>query len=88
MFVIHKMRLNKFQSLPVLSPRALYARLGYKPSSQISKQTPDCIGDASIGQCNKLQAMALAERIVTTSEHFKHDPEHTDPMRRVDPAKL
>lgn len=88
MYVIHKMRLNKFQPLPVLSPRALYARLGYTPSKQVSKQTPDCVGDASIGNCNKLQSLALAERIVTTSEHFKKDPEHTEPLERIDPAEL
>ena len=88
MFVIHQLRLNKFQALPVLSPRALYARLGYMPSKQVSKYTPDCIGDASIGNCSKLQSLALAERIVITSEHFKKDPERTEPMERVDPVDL
>ena len=88
MYVIHQMRLNKYQALPVLSPRELYARLGYSPSSQVSKQTPDCISDATFGTCSKLQALALADRIVTTANQFKNDPDNATPMKRVDPNDL
>lgn len=90
MYVIRKRRLNKFTPTQILTPRMLFARLGLSGKSyeNKSKLTSDCISDADLGNCSKIQALALADSIVSKSEEFKKNPTGTEPLQRVDPAKL
>lgn len=88
MYVIRELQLNKFTAEPVLSPRALYARLGFSPSSQVSKLTSDCVGDSVSVPCSKMQALSLADKIVSKAYEFERDPDHTTPLGNIDPSKL
>lgn len=81
MYVIQKLRLNKFQSQPVTSARALFARMkGKLVETTGSKQTSDCISDAGLVNVNKLQELALADAIIQKQNEFAKDPDDTDPL--------
>lgn len=61
MFVIKKMRLNKFQPHPYTSNKALFLAKGECPAFVESKATSDCLEDPSIIGATKLQLLKLAE---------------------------
>lgn len=88
MYVIRKMRLNKFEPTPISSPRALFARKGEQPAPVESKLTQDCIADAMPGNPSKLQALALGDEIAKKAYQFAKDPDHIEPLDRVDPNDL
>lgn len=64
MFVIKKMRLNKFEKRPIVSNRALFISKGEKASSVISKDTMEnCLDAPHIDGASKLKVLGLAEKI-------------------------
>lgn len=83
MFVIHPLRLNKFESQPVPSARAIFQRFAKSFSesspecSTGSKATSDCISDAGLQNLDKLQTLHLADMLIQKSEQFKSDPDGT-----------
>lgn len=70
MFVIKKLRLNKFQPKPIVSNRALALSVGDKPATIVSKETSDCIGAPSLDGANKNKVLSLAQQ--TAQEAYKH----------------
>lgn len=70
MFVIKKLRLNKFQPRPIVSNRALSLSVGDRPASIISKETSDCIGSPSIDGANKNKVLSLAQE--TAQKAYEH----------------
>ena len=89
MYVIKKLRLNRFKMEPVVSARALFARMKGKITNETSgsKSTSDCISDAIYQHTTKLQSLALVDEIVKKRSEFQHDPEGTDPLNQ-DPREL
>lgn len=71
MYVIDKMKLNKFQPRPIVSNRALFLVNGEKPAVIDSKQTADCYDEPSIEGASKLKVLGLAEQISKTA-YEKH----------------
>lgn len=63
MFVIKKMRLNKFVARPIVSNRELFATNGEKPATIQSKDTADCYDQPSIEGATKTKVLGLAQQI-------------------------
>lgn len=70
MFVIKKLRLNKFQPKPIVSNRALALSVGDKPATIVSKETSDCIGAPSLDGANKNKVLSLAQQ--TAQKAYEH----------------
>lgn len=71
MYVIEKMKLNKFQPKPIVSNRALFLANGEKPAVIDSKQTADCYDEPTVEGASKLKVLGLAEEISKTA-YQKH----------------
>lgn len=82
MYVIKKLRLNRFKPQPIASARALYARMkGQLTNTDTgSKCTSDCISDAGINNLDKMQTYALGDKILAKRQQFRENPEGTAPL--------
>lgn len=60
MFVIKKMRLNKFQPRPIVTNRELFMSMGEKPATIQSKDTADCFDSPTIEGASKTKVLGLA----------------------------
>lgn len=81
MFVIKKLRLNKFQPRPIVSNRALSLSVGDRPATIVSKDTSDCIGAPSIDGANKNKVLSLAQQTAQKAyEH--HQGDHTPELNK------
>lgn len=81
MYVIKDLRLNKFQPVPVPSPRSIFARVGNRQVvDDGNKQTPSCIEDADLNNLSKLESLHMADMIINKREQFAYDASHTDPL--------
>lgn len=63
MYVIKKMKLNKFRPRPLVSNRELFASIGEKGATIQSKDTADCYDAPSIEGASKTKVLGLAEEI-------------------------
>lgn len=67
MYVIKKMRLNAFESRPLLSNRQLATSAGESNPTIVSKNTASCFDEPSIDGASKTKLLGLAEQIAKTS---------------------
>lgn len=67
MFVIKKLRLNKFVARPIVSNRALFTAMGEKPATIQSKDTSDCFNQPTAEGASKTKVLGLAEQISRTA---------------------
>lgn len=63
MYVIKKMKLNKFKPRPIISNKALFKSKGECPAVIESKQTADCYNEPTVEGATKLKTLGLAEEI-------------------------
>lgn len=63
MFVIKKLRLNKFVARPIVSNRALFVAVGDKPATIQSKDTSDCFDQPTVEGATKTKVLGLAQEI-------------------------
>lgn len=70
MFVIKKLRLNKFVERPIVSNKAMFISCGEKPATIESKDTADCYKDAVVDGASKLKMLGLATEIIAKSQEF------------------
>ena len=63
MYVIKKMRINKFERRPIVSNRQLFASKGEKPATIVSKATADCFDEPSLQGASKTKILGLAKTI-------------------------
>lgn len=63
MFVIKKMKLNKYKRRPLVSNRELFASVGEKTGVIQSKDTADCYDAPSIEGASKTKVLGLAAEI-------------------------
>lgn len=63
MFVIKKLRLNKFVARPIVSNRALFTAMGEKPATIQSKDTSDCFNQPTVEGATKTKVLGLAQEI-------------------------
>lgn len=66
MFVIKKLRLNKFVLRPIVSNRALFLAMGEKPAVIESKETSDCFSEPTVEGASKTKVLGMAAEIVQT----------------------
>lgn len=72
MYVITKMRLNKFQPRPIVGNRSLALSVGDKPATIVSKETSDCLSQPVTDGASKTKLLGLAQQISTKAyEHSK-----------------
>ena len=71
MYVIKKMKLNKYNPRPIVSNKELVASMGEKGATINSKETADCYDAPSIEGASKLKVLGLAEEI-SKSAYEKH----------------
>lgn len=71
MFVIKKLRLNKFVARPIVSNRALFHAMGEKPATIQSKETAECYDQPTAEGASKTKILGLAEQISRTA-YLKH----------------
>lgn len=65
MFVIKKLRLNKFVARPIVSNRSLFVAMGQKPATIESKDTADCYDSPHIEGASKTKVLGLAAQIAS-----------------------
>lgn len=63
MFVIKKLRLNKFVARPIVSNRSLFVAMGNKPATIQSKDTADCYDAPTVEGATKTKVLGLAQEI-------------------------
>lgn len=82
MYVIKKLRLNRFKPQPIPSARALYARMkGQLTNSDTgSKSTSECISEAGINNLDKMQTYLLGDKILAKRQEFLKHPDSTLPL--------
>ena len=79
MYVIKKMRLNRFVERPIVSNRQLFLAKGECPSSIVSKDTSDCYDQPTAEGATKLKVLGLAQDISEKAyqDHINGNAEHT-----------
>lgn len=63
MYVIPKMRINKFEPKPIVTNRQLFAARGQQPATIVSKDTSDCYNQPSIQGASKTKILGLAQEV-------------------------
>lgn len=86
MFVIKKMQLNKYEARPIVSNRELFVAQGERPSTQVSKDTPECVGTPSIEGASKTKVLGLAAEIVEQAKK-EHESAGRTPVLKQENAK-
>lgn len=72
MYVIPKMRINKFEPKPIVTNRQLFAARGQQPATIVSKDTSDCYNQPSIQGASKTKILGLAQEVCNAAlEHAK-----------------
>lgn len=67
MFVIKKLRLNKFQPRPIVGNRAHYLSVGDSPAKIVSKDTSECFNEPCVDGASKNKLLGLAQAISSAS---------------------
>lgn len=82
MYVIPKMRINKFEPKPIVSNRQLFASRGQQPATIESKDTSDCFNQPSIQGASKTKVLGLAQEICEKAlEHARKGENATPTMQ-------
>lgn len=63
MFVLEKMKLNRFELRPVVSARALVASKGNCPSTESSKADSSCYNAPSVDGASKTKLLGLVDEM-------------------------
>lgn len=86
MFVIKKLRLNRFKPQPVLTPRQLFEKFGQSEPVVKSNQTAEDITSVVPFGARKTQVLQLANDMAVKAQEFIDDPRNTNPLpqRKVD----
>lgn len=71
MFVIKKLRLNKFQPRPIVSNRALFVAMGQKPATIESKDTSDCFDAPTVEGATKTKVLGFAQEIAAKAYEMR-----------------
>lgn len=67
MYVIEKMRLNRFESRPFVSNRVLYAGKGNSPATVTSKCDSSCFDSPSIDGASKTKVLGLIDAMYASA---------------------
>lgn len=71
MFVIKKLRLNKFVARPIVSNRALFVAMGQKPATIQSKDTSDCFDAPTVEGATKTKVLGFAQEIAAKAYEMR-----------------
>lgn len=86
MYVIKKLRLNRFRAVPVPRSRVLYRSMGYSDPKYPSQQTAENIDVVlPMESVAKTKTLALAHDIAEKAVEFAENPQATSPLQPVQP---
>lgn len=80
MYVIKKLKLNKFVARPIVSNRALVAAVGNKPATIQSKDTSDCYDSPTCEGATKTKVLGLAMEIANKAVEMRETEGHAAPI--------
>lgn len=86
MFVIEKMRLNRFEKRPCVSARSLFATKGAQNATLSSKLGSDCFDSPSIDGASKTKILGLIDDMAR-SAYAKRESDGHSPDLVGDNAK-
>lgn len=76
------MRINKFESKPIVTNRQLFASRGQQPATIVSKDTSDCFDQPSIEGASKTKVLGLAQEICNKAlEHVRKGEDGASEMK-------
>lgn len=84
MYVIQKLRLNKFQPSPVMTPRQLFEKFGQSDPLIKSQQTAEEIECVIPTSARKMQVLALANDMAEKAVEYAENP-NADPLPYIKP---
>lgn len=88
MYVIEKMRLNRFEFKPIVSARALVASRGMSATTIQSKCGSDCYDAPNIDGASKTKLLGLVEQMANAA-YAKHISDGNSPdMKQKDTVDL
>lgn len=85
MFVIPKLRLNRFKSVPVPSSRRLFELFGLSDPLYESQSTAQDVQDVIPVGAKKTQLLGLGAEMADKAREFAENPSATDPLTRTKP---
>lgn len=80
MFVIKKLRLNKFVARPIVSNRALFVAMGQKPATIESKDTSDCFDAPTVEGATKTKVLGFAQEIARKAYEMRESNGNTESL--------
>lgn len=80
MYVIQKMRLNRFEPRPIVTNRGVYLAVGAKEATVQSKENFDCLKQPTLFGASKLKVLGLAYDITRKAIEHKQK-EGTEPLK-------
>lgn len=86
MYVIEKMRLNRFERKPIISARALVASRGMSESIIKSQCGSDCFDSPNIDGASKTKLLGLVDEMAR-SAYAKHISDGNSPDMKPKDAK-
>lgn len=88
MFVIPKLRLNRFKPVPCPSSRRLFELFGLTPAKVESAQTAEAIDQVIPTGARKTQLLELGSKMAEKAADFVENPQHTKPLADLKPRDL
>lgn len=85
MYVIKEMRINKFESRPIVSNRELFIANGQKPGTIESKATSDCFDEPSVVGASKTKILGLADEISAKAYEMHKKSGDAQPLDKSTP---
>lgn len=88
MYVIPKLRLNRFKSVPCPSSRRLFELFGLSPAKIESAQTAENIENVIPTGARKTQLLELGSKMAEKAADFVENPKSTKPLDQIKPRDL
>lgn len=88
MYVIPKLRLNRFKACAVPSARRLFSIFGFSAPKVESQQTAADLDQVIPSGARKTQLLGLGAAMAEKAVEFQNDPKGTKPLQNKDPKSL
>lgn len=83
MYVIKKMRINKFEKKPFVSNRDLFVAKGECSGTIVSKESADCYDQPTVDGASKTKLLGLAQDISKTAIAKAKEGDKANDMQHV-----
>lgn len=87
MYVIRKLRLNRFRAVPIQSARRLFELFGLSAPKVESQQTAEDLTTVVPYGAKKTQVLDLGVQMAEKAKDFAENPESTKPLPQLKPRE-